>query len=186
MAAERVLLAESRRRARGCAVLGASTGARDWQPRGCVDRSTRLGKRVGATLSGKIGGELWIALRKIAFTSRGTAVCRRRDRPIRKKIIGHAMPVLRRQTGSIRGFLRVRRAFPLLHQPAREHGRGVLLDPLIEKGADLLAEIGSMTETREFIALERIARSREKELPRGFGLGTGHVGLLKGEGRTVT
>jgi hypothetical protein len=186
MAAERVLLAERMRRARGCAVLGASTGARDWQPRGCVDRSTRLGKRVGGTLSGKIGGELWIALLKIAFTSSGAPICGRRDRPIRKKIIGHAMPVLQRRTGDIRGFWRVRRALPLLHQPAREHGRGVLLNPLIEKGADLLAEIGGMTETREFIALQRDARSREKELPRGLGLGTDHVGLLKGDCRTVT
>jgi hypothetical protein len=180
MSAERVLLAERMRRARGCMVLGASTGASDWKPLGCVDRSTRLGRRVGGTLSGKIGGELWIALREIAFTSRGAADCRRRDRPIRKKIIGHAIPVLRRQTGGVDGFLRVRRAFPLLHQPAREHGRGVLLDPLIEKGADLLAEIGGMTETREFIALQRIARSREQELPRRLDFGTDHGGLLKG------
>ena len=180
MAAERVLLAKRMRRARGCVVLGASTGARDRKPRGCVDRSTRLGRRVSETLSGKNGGELWIAPREIAFTSRGAAVCRRRDRPIRKKIIGHAMPVLRRQSGGVRGFLWVRRTFPLLHQPAREHGRGILLDPLVEKGADLLAKIGGMTETREFIALQRIARSREKELPRRLHVGTDHEGLLKG------
>lgn len=186
MAAERVLLAESMRRARGCAVLAASTGARELQPRGCVDRSTRLGKRVGGTLSGKIGGELRMVLREIAFTSSGAPICGRRDRPIRKKIIGHAMPVQQRRSGGLRGFLRVRRALALLHQPAREHGRGILLDPLIEKGADLLAEIGGMTETREFIALQRIARSREKELPRGLALGTDHVGLLKGDCRTVT
>jgi hypothetical protein len=35
-----------------------------------------------------------------------------------------------------------------------------------------------VTEAREFIALERIARGREKEIPRGLHFGTGHVGLL--------
>lgn len=47
------------------------------------------------------------------------------------------------------------RALQLFHQPARQHGGGILLHPKIEKRGDLLAEIGGMAETREFIALER-------------------------------
>ena len=41
--------------------------------------------------------------------------------------------------------------------------------PKIEKRANLLAEIGSMAETREFITLQRVARSGEKKLPRRLG-----------------
>ncbi len=67
--------------------------------------------------------------------------------------------------------------FALFDEPAGEQGAGVLFHPLIEQSANLLAEIGSMGKTGKFIALERIARGREKELPRRLGLGTGHVGL---------
>ncbi len=179
MARECRMLGERKRDARECAVLGASTGGRDLKPRWCVDRSARLGRRVGSKLSGKIGGEMWFAPREIVFTSSGAPISGPRDLPILKKIMGHAMPGLRRRSGGVHGFLWLRRAVPLLQQPAREQGGGVLLNPLIEKGDDLLAEIGGMTETREFIALQRNARSREKELPRGFGLGTDHAGLLR-------
>jgi hypothetical protein len=35
-----------------------------------------------------------------------------------------------------------------------------------------------MAETREFIALQRVARSREKKLPRGLSFEMVYVGLL--------
>ena len=66
----------------------------------------------------------------------------------------------------------------LLDQPAGKHGAGVFVDPLVEQSANLLAEIGGMGKAREFIALERSTRSREKEFPRRLGWGTGHDGLL--------
>jgi hypothetical protein len=50
---------------------------------------------------------------------------------------------------------------------------------LIQKRSDLLAKIRSMAEAREFIALQRDSRSREKKLPRGFGFAIGHVALLE-------
>lgn len=78
------------------------------------------------------------------------------------------------------------RTFALLDQPAREHGAGVFFDPLVEQSANLLAEIGGVSQTREFVTLERIARRREKKLPRRLRVGTGHVGLLKTNGCTVT
>jgi hypothetical protein len=36
-----------------------------------------------------------------------------------------------------------------------------------------------VAEAREFIALQRDSRSREKKLPRGFGFAIGHVALLE-------
>jgi len=79
-----------------------------------------------------------------------------------------------------------RGSFALLHEPARQHGAGVFLEPLIEKGANLLAKIGGVAQARKFIALERVARGREKKLPRRLWLGTGHRSLLWNKGRIVT
>ncbi len=69
--------------------------------------------------------------------------------------------------------------FALTDQPLSEHGCSVFIEPLIEKRRDLLAEIGGVAETREFLALEGVARSCEKELPRGLGTRDGQRGLLK-------
>jgi hypothetical protein len=64
-------------------------------------------------------------------------------------------------------------AFALLHQPAGKHGGGFFGEPLVEQGGDLLAEIGGVTETREFVALQGVARSGEQEFP-------GWLGVLRG------
>jgi hypothetical protein len=93
---------------------------------------------------------------------------------IRQKIIGHRMTVYGRRFGgglvqSGLGFRGENRAFALFDQPARNHGVGVFVEPLVQKGRDLLAEIGCVAEPREFIALERVARSSEKELPGWLG-----------------
>jgi len=113
----------------------------------------------GGLVSGKASAKLWIEQLKIAFTSSGASDCGRRDRPIRKKVIGHSRSYRRNTFTGRRVFLRLLRTFPLLHQPAREHRRGIVLHPLVEKAANLFAEIGGMAKTREFIALQRIARS---------------------------
>src|SRR5436309_10984496 len=68
------------------------------------------------------------------------------------------------------------RAAPSASAPA---WRGILLEPLVEKRADFLPEIGGMPEAREFIALQRGARSRENEFPRGLRLLAVHKGLLE-------
>jgi hypothetical protein len=80
-----------------------------------------------------------------------------------------------------RGLLQAQGALALFDQPARQHGCRVLLDPFIEKSGNLLPKIGRMTEAREFITLQRSARSREQELPRRFGPGTGQGRLLEVE-----
>jgi hypothetical protein len=112
----------------------------------------------GGLVSGKPGGKLRIEQPKIAFTSSGASDCGRRDRPIRKKVIGHSRCYLRDALTGRSVFLHLLRAFPLLHQPAREHRRGIFLHPLVEKAANLFAEIGGMAKAREFKALQRIAR----------------------------
>ena len=136
---------------------------------------------------------------KISCTSRGTSHFSGWDRSIRKNIIGHRMRhgichgtgqgagcgsgrgmTVRGKQSLARGvFRRAGRPLALLDEPAREHGAGVLFHPLIEQSANLLAEIGGVSEARKFVALERIARSREKKLPRRLGWGTGHVSLLR-------
>jgi len=132
---------------------------------------------------------------KIDCTSRRTSNSCRWSGSIRQNIIGHARrPGTLRRTGhaircgaAARGkqsltqgvFGNARRPFALLDQPAREHGASALFHLLVEQRANLLAEIGGMGQSRKFVALKRIARSREKELPRRLGWGTRHDSLLR-------
>lgn len=141
------------------------------------------------------GEEASLKSLKISCTSRGTSNFNRWRRSIRKNIIGHGMrrgtwqgagqgtgrgmAVRGKQSLALSVFRDAGRAFALFDQPAREHGAGILFHPLIEQSANLLAEIGGMTETRKFVALERVAGSREEKLPRRLGWGTGHVSLLR-------
>jgi hypothetical protein len=122
----------------------------------------------------------------MAFTLSGASVCGRRGRAIRKKIIGHGMSASRERFSRGNVLLPLLRAFPLLHQPAGQHGCGILLHPKIEKRANLLAEIGGMAETREFIALQRISRSGEEKFPRWLGLVVVQRGLPRGGLGTLT
>lgn len=132
---------------------------------------------------GESGAGLSSKTRKINLTSCGAGAWRRRSRPIRKNIIGHEMApgavAPMKQFLDYGRFRNARQPLALLNQQARDHGARGFIDPLIEQRANLFAQIGGMTETGEFIALERVAGSREKELPWGLGLGTGHGRLLK-------
>src|SRR5712671_6531485 len=115
----------------------------------------------------------------VGCRSRAGAKIGRRARLIGEKIIGHDLrrfaPVIGRRT-AIRGgrygwvaLLARGGAFALLHQPTRQHGRGVLFEPGIEQLRDLLAEIGSMAQTRKFVTLQGIAGRRQKKLPGRLG-----------------
>jgi hypothetical protein len=91
----------------------------------------------------------------------------RRGRLIREKIIGHglrgfAAPMVIGRDLFDDGVL------ALAHQPARQQRRRVLIQPGIQQLGDLLAEIGGVVQTREFVALQGITRRREQELPRGL------------------
>ncbi len=173
------MLVEERRQARLGEALHWNAGARAREPLEHLTRGARPGLSDRGFVIARASGKLWIEHRKIAFTSSGASVCGRRDRPIRKNIIGHRMPAFRRGRTGASGFLRLRRALLLLHQPPREHGRRTFLKPLVEKRPDFFAEIGGVIEAGEFKALQRVARGREKELPRRFGFLKGHAGLLE-------
>ena len=93
---------------------------------------------------------------------------------IRQKIIGHRMAVCGSRFGgglvrSGLGFRGENRALTLFDQPARDHCVGVFVEPLVEQGRDLLTEIGRVTEAREFVALQGVAGSGEKEFPGRLG-----------------
>ncbi len=180
------MLVEERRQARLGEALHWNAGARGRQPLGHMTLGARLEPSDCGFVIARASGKLWIEHRKIAFTSSGASICGRRDRPIRKKVIGHCMSVFREGFGRSNVLLRLLRAFPLLHQPARQHGRGIFLHPQVEKRADLLAEIGGMAEPREFIALQRVSRSGEKKLPRRLSFVVVHAGLLENGSRTLT
>ncbi len=108
--------------------------------------------------------------------SRATAKFAWRARSIRKEIIGHSMRGLASCFGGSRPLVVGRRLLAcrvnrggmlaLLHQPARQHGRGVFLEPGIQQLSDLFAEIGRVTQTGKLVTLQGIARGRQQELPR--------------------
>ncbi len=149
-------------------------------------RNALAGGRGSVAPFGKFNGDVRASSQKMGFTSCGAPSCRRRRGSIRKNIIGHRMP-FRFEQFLARGVLRgARRAFALLDEPASEHGAGIFFHPLIEQGANFLAEIGGMAETGKLVALERIARSREKKFPRRLSLGARHVGLLETDACKVT
>ena len=145
--------------------------------------SAPLRRLAQSVLCSESGASLSSKTRKINLTSCGAGAWRRRSRALRKNIIGHEMAsgtsLLRKDFFRRRLFGNRRGPLALVYQQAREHGAGGFIDPLIEQRANLFAQIGGMTETGEFVALQRITRSREKELPGRLSLGTGHRRLLE-------
>ena len=86
-----------------------------------------------------------IQLTEIRFSSCRAVIYGGARRSIRKNIIGHGAAIGRtREHVSGNGFGWARGAFPLFHQPAREQGARILFEPLVEKGPNLLAEIGGV------------------------------------------
>src|SRR6266852_824386 len=108
------------------------------------------------------GVKLRFESRKIGFTSSGASICGRRDGAIRKKVIGHGVPVSRECFGMGSVLLSLRGPFPLLHQPAREHSCRIVLHPKVKKRTNFLAEVGGMAESREFVALERACEAERR------------------------
>jgi hypothetical protein len=140
--------------------------------RPCGARST-LGKiRKTDRVSPRKAGESSVAVARNIWANHS----------IRQKIIGHRMAVggNRFGRGLVRrglGFRGANGAFALLDEPASDHGIGVFVEPLVEEGRYLLAEIGRMTKARELVALQRVAGSGEKKLPRRLGAVSGHGAL---------
>jgi len=141
------MLEEGRRQARLEEAFSWNAWGRAHKPLGCMTVSMTPGPGDRCFVSGIACSKLWILGRKRRFTSSRAPICGRRDRSIRKKVIGHGVSVLGERFASGSVFQRRLRALPLLHQPARQHGGGIFFHPKIEKRADLLAEIGGMAET---------------------------------------
>ena len=102
---------------------------------------------------------------------------------IAQKIIGRGRRsrwlLLRR----FRSFYRRSFALAILHQPSRQHGGRILLDPLIDQRGDLLAQIRSVAEPRQFVTLQAVTRSGQQKLPRRRNSAAGHETLLGREER---
>jgi hypothetical protein len=62
----------------------------------------------------------------------------------------------------------------MIEHPAGEHGFGGFLDPLVDQRGDFLAEICGVVEPRQFVALQRGARSRLQIVKRGRETGNRH------------
>jgi len=159
-------------------------GTRRQKPRSKHDTPVRPPAALSNFSS--VNAEFSIESQKTVFSSSRAAICGRRSAPIRKKVIRHGMFFLRMNFAGVNRFRFSRRGLALLHQPTRQHGASVFFEPLIEKRANFLAEIGGVTQTREFVTLKGVARGREKELPRRLWLGTEHNSLLTGEGLMLT
>ena len=138
------------------------SGSTPFRPCGARASLDKIGKT--GRVSPQTGGE------RSRATARNTLL----NESIRQKIIGHRMAVCGRRFGdglvrSGPGFRGENRALALLDEPAGDHGVGVFVEPLVEQGRDLLAEIGCVSEAGEFVALQGVAGSGEKELPRRLG-----------------
>ena len=179
-------LGEGKWQARLCDALGKRTGAGAWKRLCAMTAGATPVSSDRGFLSAIAGSKLRMERPITAFTSSGASICRRRDRSIRKNIIGHGMSAFPERFSRGNLFVRLLRAFPLLHQPARQQGRRTFFDPQVEQGANFLAEIGGMVEPREFETLQRVVRSREKRLPRGLSFATVHAGLLVAGARMLT
>src|SRR5258708_25964278 len=116
------MLVEERRQARLGEALHWNAGARAREPLRHLTRGARPGLSDRGFVIARASGKLWIEHRKIAFTSSGASVCGRRDRPIRKKVIGHGMSVFREMVNSGGGFFCFVLAPPPLPRPAAPDG----------------------------------------------------------------
>jgi hypothetical protein len=103
-----------------------------------------------------------------------------RNGDIREEIIGRTGCGLRGLLLRGGGLAEARRALALLEEPSGKQGSSAFLHPLIQKLADLFAEIGGVVQPGEFKALQRERRCGAKELPRRLGLRAVHARLLAG------
>lgn len=111
---------------------------------------------------------------KASEISGRAASCIRWGGSIRKNIIGHGLQSLIPHSVAGRGVRGGRRTLALLEQQTRQHGNGVLFEPLIEQSSNLFAKVRGMTQTRKLETLQGIAGSGQKKLPRRGHSGSGH------------
>jgi len=168
--------------ARWCAAPAGMAAPRLLRSMRCTSWGALVPLGTGGSRSAETNLERTSEPRNSGLTSRRAASWLWRGGLIREKIIGHRMRSVQPRFRTGDGLGDLPRMFALLHEPARQHGRGVFFHPLVEQSTDLLAEIGGMTQSCQFIRLQRVARSGQKKLPRRLGLVAGHGILLRGQG----
>src|SRR5260370_14600720 len=156
--------------ARGCARLRSGGGTRRGLALCGLLHGTPLRGCAETTWPAKEVGDTDARLQNWSCASLSTANFGRRGRLMREKIIGHGIRGLAPSLAVHRSFLRDA-VLALLHQPARQQSRSVLIEPGIQQLRALFAEIGGVVQTRKFVALQGIARGREQELPRRLDFG---------------
>jgi hypothetical protein len=137
-------------------------------------RSTPLSSAANQSIGDIFSAKAANSLRKRCKTSGWIAGCALRSVSIRKKVIGHGMRAIAPGFRVGKDAWRPAGTFPLFEKPARQHGGGVLLHPLINQRSNFLAEIGSMGQAGQFKALQGVPRSRKQELPRWLSRAGGH------------
>ena len=166
------------------------------QPGAIVHRTPRRGLGDSA-MPAENGPKFGLPAHSLHWHSRTSAKSGLRARLIRENIIGHGVAGIAPCIASRRSFntahrsgrafasLARGRALALLHQPTRQHSRGIFFQPGIQQVGDLLAKIGRVAQTREFVALQGIAGSGEKKFPGRLGFVGAH-GDLQGKHCEIT
>ena len=116
-------------------------------------------------------------VRRADETSGPSTGSARRNDAFPKKVIGRTTPLVFGRCGRRSSHFAEDGAFALIHQPARQHGRGIFLEVLIQERSQFLAQIRCMSEAGKFIALQGIAGSGEKEFPGRLGVVGVHENL---------
>ena len=162
------------------AALAKGVAARDFDALARAPRSTRLRNDARQSIGGMFSSTTADNLQKTYKCSGWAPVYALRRRSIRKKIIGRGMCSIAPGIGFGKWLRSAWRPLTLLQKQAGQHGGGVFFQPLIQQSADFLADIGGVRETRQLIALQGVARGREKELPGRPSLSGGHRTSVKG------
>ena len=139
-----------------------------WWSRGDVDTPPLMLPLAPA--AAKIKPKKHETLRRADETSGSSTGSARRNDAIPQKVIGRTTPLVFGRCGRGSSHFAEDGAFALIHQPARQHGRGIFLEVLIQEGSQFLAQIRRMSEAGKFIALQGIARSGEQEFPGRLGV----------------
>jgi len=161
------------------AALAKGVAARDFDALARAPRSTRLGNEARQSVGGIFSSTTAHNLQKTYKSSGWAPIYALRGCSIRKKIIGRGMCSVAPGLGFGEWLRSARRPLTLLQKQARQHGGGVFFHPLIQQGADFLADIGGVRETRQFKALQGVSRGREEKLPGRPGLSGGHRTSVK-------
>lgn len=139
-----------------------------WWKRDDVDTPSLMPPMIPAAAKNK--PERHETSRRADQTSGSSTGSARRNDTIPQKVIGRTTPLVFWGCGRGNSLFAEDGALALIHQPARQHGRGIFLEVLIQERPQFLAQIRRMSEAGKFIALQGIAGSGEKEFPGRLGV----------------